>query len=50
MLFVYTPLYILVHVTYMYLRYDMSDDVVYLFNIRIIIVFASQGALFFLLV
>ena len=50
MLFVYAPIYVMVHMTYMYLRYDMNDDVVYFFNMRIIIVFVTQGALFFLLV
>ena len=40
MLFVYAPIYIVIHLTYMYLRYDMSDEAVFFFNIRIIIVFA----------
>ena len=50
MLFVYSPIYLLIHVTYMYLQYDMSDDAVYFFNLRILIVFVLQGVLFFVLV
>ena len=50
MVFVYAPIYIVIHMTYMYLRYDMTDDKVYFFNTRILAVFALQGVLFFLLV
>ena len=50
MLFVYAPIYIVIHVTYMYQRYDMSDDAVFFFNMRIVIVIVLQGVLFFILV
>ena len=50
MLFVYAPIYLLIHITYMYVKYDMSDDAVYFFNVRILIVFVLQGVLFFVLV
>ena len=50
MIFVYSPIYIVIHMTYMYLRHDMNDDSVFFFNIRIVIVFVLQGVLFFVLV
>ena len=50
MLFVYAPTYLVIHVSYMYLSYDMNDDELYSFNLRTLIVFVLQGVLFFVLV
>ena len=41
MMFVYSPIYLIIHATYMCLREDMSDEAVFFNNIRILIVFLS---------
>ena len=50
MLFVYVPLYLTIHVTYLYLRFDMTDDTIFFDNMRLVFTFVAQGLLFFVLV